>query len=38
MKRHETIAKVDTHIFKNTAVKSKKVNVVPIDMRGGFRM
>lgn len=38
MKRHETIAKVDTHIFRNTAARTKKVNVQPVDMRGGFRM
>lgn len=36
--RHETNAKIDGKIFRNTAVKSKTVNVVPSNMRGGIRL
>ena len=38
MKRHITQKSVDEKIFKHTAVSTKKVNIVPSDMRGGFRM
>lgn len=38
MKRHITHKSVDEKIFKHTAVNTKKVNIVPSDMRGGFRM
>ena len=38
MMRHETDKDLDTKIFKNTAVNTKKINIVPSNMRGGFRM
>lgn len=38
MKRHTTSKPVDERVFKNTAVSTKKVNIVPSEMRGGFRM
>lgn len=38
MMRHETDPRVDERIFKNTAVSTKKINIVPCNMRGGFRM
>ena len=39
MKRKETAPKsVDKEIFKNTAAKSKIINVQPSNMRGGIRL
>lgn len=29
---------LDQKIFRNTAVKSKKMNVEPMNMRGGIRL
>lgn len=29
---------LDQKIFRNTAVQSKKINVVPMNMRGGIRL
>lgn len=36
--RKKTNPKVDSKIFKRTAVKTRKVNVKPTSMRGGTRM
>lgn len=35
--RKKTNKKVDSKIFRRTAVKSKKVNIEPKIMRGGIR-
>lgn len=36
--RQETNPKKDEAIFKNTAVKSKRINIYPSNMRGGIRL
>lgn len=36
--RHETNDAIDAKIFRVTAANSKVVNIVPMDMRGGFRL
>lgn len=35
--RRKTRKKLDRKIFRNTAVRSKKVNIDPVIMRGGIR-
>lgn len=30
--------KLDRHIFKRTAVRTKKVNIAPVVSRGGIRL
>lgn len=36
--RSHVVKKLDRKIFRNTAVKSKKVNINPVIYRGGIRM
>lgn len=36
--RKKMAKKKDRKVFKNTAVKSKKINVSPVVMRGGIRL
>lgn len=38
MHRKKTIKKLDKKIFRNTAVKSKLINIAPVSMRGGTRL
>lgn len=38
MHRNRTIKKLDKKIFRNTAVKTKLINIAPISMRGGTRL
>lgn len=38
MKRKKTSKKLDTKIFRRTAVSSKKINVTPTIYRGGIRL
>lgn len=39
VKRRPTASKqIDEQIFKRTAVKSKKINLEPSNMRGGIRL
>lgn len=38
MKRKRTVRKVDRKVFKNTALKTKALNVPRTVMRGGIRM
>lgn len=38
MKRKKTVKKVDRKVFKNTALKTKALNVPRAVMRGGIRM
>lgn len=37
-KRKKTKKKIDKKIFRNTAIKSKKININPKNMRGGIRL
>lgn len=37
-RRRMSNRKKDAKIFRRTAVKSKKININPIPMRGGIRM
>lgn len=36
--RKKMAKKKDRKVFKNTAVKQKKINVSPVVMRGGIRL
>lgn len=36
--RKKLNAKTDKHIFKRTAIRTKKVNLVPLSSRGGIRL
>lgn len=38
MKRKKVSKKASKRIFRRTADKTKKINVQPIPMRGGFRI
>lgn len=38
MKREKVKKEVDKKIFRNTAAKTKKINVNPKPMRGGIRL
>lgn len=38
MKRRKISKKASKRIFRRTADKTKKINVQPIPMRGGFRI
>lgn len=38
MKRKKTVKKVDRRVFKNTALRTKALNVPRTVMRGGIRM
>lgn len=38
MKRSSVVPSVDKKVFKHTAQKIKKVNVLPKPMRGGIRL
>lgn len=38
LKRSRVSPRVDKQIFRRTAVRSKKINLKPILMRGGYRM
>lgn len=38
MSRSKMSAGLDKHIFKRTAVRTKKVNIVPYVSRGGIRL
>lgn len=38
MKRESTNKKTDTRIFRNTAATTKKINIQPLNMRGGIRL
>lgn len=38
MKRKKLSRGLDKHIFKRTAIRTKKVNVAPITARGGIRL
>lgn len=36
--RHETNKHLDKKIYRNTAVKTKEININPTNMRGGIRL
>lgn len=38
MKRQLMKPSIDSKVFRNTAVKSKKCNIRPVSYRGGTRM
>lgn len=37
-KRHGTNAYIDEKVFRRTAVRTKKINLSPVVMRGGIRL
>ena len=38
MRRKKLLKRKDKKIFRDTAIKSKKINVIPVGYRGGIRM
>ena len=38
MQRRDTEKNEDKRIFKNTAATTKKINIQPMNMRGGIRL
>lgn len=38
MKRYKSTGKKDKAVFRHTAVKTKKMNVQPVQARGGTRL
>lgn len=38
MNRADTNQNVDRNVFRRTAVKTKKINIDPKNMRGGIRL
>ena len=38
MKRQKLKKGLDKHVFKRTAIRTKKVNVAPVVSRGGIRL